>query len=419
MKIFAPAQFFDRTTQPHVMTLVALACISALAMNIFLPSLPSMAAYYNTTPSVISLSVAVYLGASAVIQLFSGPLSDRIGRRPVILFSLALFIFASLAIIWAPTVEMFLVLRFIQAFAATTMVLSRAIVRDTVGKNAAASKIAYVTMGTAVAPMLGPGIGGYLDTYFGWQSVFAFLGAIGLVIFLITWFDLGETAPLQASRQSSQKADYMELLLSQRFWGYCVSSALGSGSFFIYLGGAPFVGTEVFGLSPEQLGLYFGAPSLGYFAGNFISGRYSERFGVDAMVISGLTFTVSGTALSLIVSTSGNGSVLSFFGFMCFVGLGNGLTIPNATAGMLSVRPHLAGTASGLGSAIMIGGGAVLSALAGTVVSINAGETPLLLLMETSAILGFATMLLVLRRQRQLAKQESLSTGPGRTQPHP
>ncbi len=109
-------------------------------MNFFLPSLPSMAAHYNTTPSVISLSVAVYLGASAVIQLFSGPLSDRIGRRPVILLSLALFIFALLAIIWAPTVEMFLVLLFIQAFAATTMVLSRAIVRDTVGKMRRARK---------------------------------------------------------------------------------------------------------------------------------------------------------------------------------------------------------------------------------------------------------------------------------------
>ena len=274
-------------------------------------------------------------------------------------------------------------------------------------------------MGTTVAPILGPGIGGYLDRCFGWQSVFAFLGAIGLVIFLITWFDLGETVPLQTSRQNSQRADYMELLKSQRFWGYCVSSALGSGSFFIYLSGAPFVGTELFGLSPEQLSLYFGAPALGYFAGNFISGHYSERFGVDAMVISGLNFTVSGTALSLIVSASGNGSVLSFFGFMCFVGLGNGLTIPNATAGMLSVRPHLAGTASGLGSAIMIGGGAALSALAGTVVSIDAGETPLLLIMETSAIFGFATMLLVLRRQRKLAKQECLATGPDKTQPHP
>ena len=108
-----------------------------------------------------------------------------------------------------------------------------------------------------------------------------------------------------------------------------------------------------------------------------------------------------------------------YFEFMCFGGLGNCLTIPNATTGMLSVRPHLAGTASGLGSAIMIGGGAALSALAGTVVSIDAGETLLILLMETSAILGFATMLLVLRRQRQLAKQESLATGPDKTQPHP
>tara|TARA_B100000780_G_scaffold39422_1_gene24527 strand:- start:739 stop:1488 length:750 start_codon:yes stop_codon:yes gene_type:complete len=249
--------------------------------------------------------------------------------------------------------------------------------------------------------------------------VFAFLGALELVIFLLTWFDLGEIAPLKTSRQSSQKAYYMELLTSQRFWRYCMSSALGSGSFFIYLGGAPFVGTEVFGLSSEQLGLYFGAPALSYFTGNFISGPYSERSGVDAMVISGLTLIISGTALSLIVSASGNGSVLSFFGFMCFVCLGNGLTIPNVTPGMLSVRPHLAGTASGLGSAIMIGGGAALSALAGTVVSIDAGETLLILLMETSAILGFATMLLVLRRQRQLAKQESLATGSDRTQPHP
>lgn len=135
------------------------------------------------------------------------------------------------------------------------------------------------------------------------------------------------------------------------------------------------------------------------------------------MVISRLTFTVSRTALSLIVSTFSNGWVLSFFGFMCFVSLGNGLTIPNATTGMLSVRPPLAGAASGLGSANMIGGGAALSALAGTFVSIEAGETPVLILMEPSTFLDFATMLLVLRRQRQLAKHESLVTSPNRTQP--
>ena len=99
MRIFAPAQFLDQSSQPHIATLIALASISALAMNIFLPSLPSMAAYYNTTPSMMSLSVAIYLGASALLQLFSGPISDRIGRRPVILIILILFIIASLATI--------------------------------------------------------------------------------------------------------------------------------------------------------------------------------------------------------------------------------------------------------------------------------------------------------------------------------
>ena len=106
-EVFCAGSIFDQSTQPHIVTLIALASISALAMNIFLPSLPSMAAYYNTTPSVMSLSVAIYLGASALLQLFSGPTSDRIGRRPVILVSLGLFIIASLATIWAPNAETF------------------------------------------------------------------------------------------------------------------------------------------------------------------------------------------------------------------------------------------------------------------------------------------------------------------------
>ena len=405
MRIFAPARFLDQSTQPHIATLIALASISALAMNIFLPSLPSMAAYYNTTPSIMSLSVAIYLGASALLQLFSGPISDRIGRRPVILISLILFLIASLATIWAPNAETFLALRFVQAFAATTMVLSRAVVRDTVGKDAAASKIAYVTMGMAVAPMIGPGIGGYLDKYFGWQAIFVLLAGLGICIFILTWFDLGETAPKNKTSFSQQVIEYKQLLKSQRFWGYCLASALGSGSFFIYLGGGPFVGTEIFGLTPEQLGLYFGAPAMGYFAGNYMSGRWSQKFGIDAMVFSGLGFTGLGSALSLIVSYVGYGSSLSFFGFMCFVGFGNGMTIPNATAGMLSARPNLAGTASGIGSAIMIGGGAALSALAGAMVSIDSGEIPLLWLMECSAVSGILIMLLVRARQRKLARK--------------
>ena len=165
------------------------------------------------------------------------------------------------------------------------------------------------------------------------------------------------------------------------------------------------MGTEIFGLTPEQLGLYFGAPAMGYFAGNYMSGRWSQKFGIDAMVFSGLGFTSLGSALSLIVSYVGYGSSLSFFGFMCFVGFGNGMTIPNATAGMLSARPNLAGTASGIGSAIMIGGGAALSALAGAMVSIDSGEIPLLWLMECSAVSGILIMLPVRARQRKLARK--------------
>jgi MFS transporter, DHA1 family, multidrug resistance protein len=163
------------------------------------------------------------------------------------------------------------------------------------------------------------------------------------------------------------------------------------------------VGTEIFGRTPEQLGLYFGAPAMGNFAGNYMSGRWSQKFWIDAMVCSGLGFTSLGSALSLTVSYVGYGSSLSFFGFMCFFGFGNGMTIPNATAGMLSARPNLAGTASGIGSAIMIGGGAAFSALADAMVFIDSSEIPLLWLMECSAASGILIMLPVRARQPKLA----------------
>ena len=120
------------------------------------------------------------------------------------------------------------------------------------------------------------------------------------------------------------------------------------------------MGSIVYNLTPKMLGLYFGAPAIGYFLGNFLSGRFTIRFGIDAMIIWGLWIIFSGLSLSMVCSYVGYGTVETFFGFMVFVGLGNGLTIPNATAGMLSVRPHLAGTASGLGGAMMIAIGAAL-----------------------------------------------------------
>lgn len=402
MTEFPKSRFLDRKTQPSMLTLVLLASISMLAMNSFLPSLPSMATHFDTTTAIMGLSVAIYLGSSAVLQILVGPLSDKIGRRPALLWSLGIFIFASFACVFAQDTAVFMTLRAIQAFAACTMVLSRAIVRDTNDTQTSASKIAYIAMGMAITPMFAPALGGFLDNWFGWQANFWMLGGVGTLIWILTYFDQGETVPPSTEGFREQLKEYPELLTSRRFWGYCLASAFSGGAYFAYLGGGPFVGSVVFNLSPEQLGIYFGTPAIGYFAGNFISGRYSVRFGIDAMILSGLNIILVGMTLSLILSYLGYASVNSFFGFMIFVGLGNGLCLPNATAGMLSVRPHLAGAASGLGGSISIAGGAALSTVAGAILVPGSTEMPLLLLMWASSLAGVILILSVRRRNKKL-----------------
>ena len=404
MTDFAPARFLDRHSQPHIVTLILLASIGAVTMNMFLPSLPAMATHFNTSTATMGLAVGVYLGASAVFQILSGPLSDMIGRRPIVLWSLAIFIAASVAINFAPNLTTFFILRALQAVAGTTMVLSRAIVRDTTSTEKAGSRIAYVTMGMSIVPMISPAIGGYIETHFGWQGNFWMLGLIGAMCFAIAFMDQGETAPSTSKNAWAQFQQYPELLTSQRFWGYCLASSLGSGAFFAYIGGAPFVGSVIYGLSPQQLGLYFGAPALGYFVGNFLSGRYSTRFGIDTMVTCGLLITLFGLSMSFAISAASLGSAKAFFGFMTLVGLGNGMTIPNATAGMLSIKPELAGTASGLGSAIMIGGGAALSAIAGLQLQGATSDLPLIELMLVSVFAGLLCILYVMHRNKALKR---------------
>ena len=397
-------RFLDRRTPPHISTLILLAGISALAMNMFLPSLPGMAAYFETDYRLMQLSVALYLGVNAVFQVLIGPVSDRLGRRPVILGGLALFLLATLGCIFAPNAFIFLSFRMVQAAVVVAMVLSRAVVRDMVPDAQAASMIGYVTMGMAVVPMIGPAFGGLLDEVFGWKATFWALFVLGGLVTWQTWADLGETAPMSGRSLARQFADYPELLTSPRFWGYALAAAFSAGSFFAYLGGAPFVGEQVFGLPPAVLGLFFGAPAIGYFLGNFLSGRFSVRVGINRMVLWGAIINAAGIALNLGLFYAGIGNEFSFFGLMALMGLGNGMTMPNATAGTLSVRPHLAGTASGLGGALMIGGGAALSAFAGTLLTPQTGALPLLWIMLISALAGIAAIALVIWRERQLAR---------------
>ena len=402
MSDFPAPRFLNRSTPPHIMTLILITGLAALSLNVFLPSLPSMAKHFGVEYHVMQLSVSLYLAMTAFLQLFIGPISDRFGRRSVLLISILIFVAATLGAVLAPNFGVFLACRMLQAAIATGFVLTRAVVRDMVSQDKAASMIGYVTMGMSVVPMIGPVIGGMLDQAFGWQASFAVLGIGGVALLALVWADQGETATHRATSFREQAKQYPELLKSQRFWGYCLAAAFASGSFFAYLGGAPFVGTNVFRLDAATLGLYFGAPAVGYLVGNFLSGRYSTRFGINRMVLAGALVTTAGLALLTVLTAIGLGSVAVFFGLIITVGLGNGIMLPSANAGLLSVRPALAGSAAGLGGAFTIGGGAALSALAGVVLTPASGTMPLILLMLISSVISIFCILWVMRRARAI-----------------
>jgi len=396
------ARFLDRTTPPVLATLVLVAGLSALTMNIFLPSLPAMAKWFGVPYGLMQQSVPLYLALSAGLQVVIGPLSDRYGRRKVLLWSLGLFLIATVGTLAAPDATTFLICRMAQAVIASGMVLSRAIVRDITTDAQAASMIGYVTMGMSLVPMIGPVIGGWLDDTFGWQANFALLLVLGVAVMALVWADLGETAVLRGGPVLAQMKEYPRLLTSPRFWGYAMAAAFSSGCFFAYLGGAPFVGTEVYALSSTQVGALFALTAVGYAAGNYLAGRYSVRLGMNRMVLTGCLVTTFGLSLLAVLTWAGWSGPVVFFGLTVFMGLGNGIALPNANAGILSVRPGLAGAASGLGGALIIGGGAALASLAGRLLVPGSTEMPLVLLMLGSSVASVVAILLVIRRARRI-----------------
>ena len=374
-------------------------------MNVFLPSMPGMARHFGVDYGLMQLTVSLFLAATAVLQLFVGPISDRVGRRPVLIGCFLIFLAATAAATQSGSFEFLLAMRVLQAFSAAGMVLSRAIVRDLVEPNRAASMIGYVTMGMALAPMIGPVAGGLLEQQFGWQSTFVLTFVFGLIAFGFVLFDLGETNRNRTASFGAQFRAYPELLTSRRFWGYAATAGFTSGQFFAFLGGGPFVASDILHLSPSEYGLYFGIISVGYIIGNYMSGRFSERFGINNMMLGGAIIAVVGMLISLILFASGFFHPLSLFGPVIMTGIGNGITLPNASAGVVSVRPHLAGSASGLGSALQIGLGSALSVAAGAMLSVESGPFPLIWVMLATSVAGVATALYVIMIERQLARQ--------------
>ena len=352
-----------------------------------------MATEFDVAYGIMGLSLAAYAGVSACLQLVLGPLSDRFGRRPVILWALAIFVVATVGCAMAPNAWTFLACRMVQAVIAPTYAVSLAAIRDTNSREQAAGQFGYLAVAWAAAPMLGPAFGGLLDQMLGWRARFYVLALLGAAVLVLCWADLRETNSAPSNTMAEQYRAYPELLASRRFWAYCVCMAFSVGAFYAFLAGAP-LAASAFDLSPAVLGVYMGSITGGFMAGSFLAGRLAGRLPLTTILIAGRIVACAGLSFGLVLYVAGIGHVWALFGPCLFVGVSNGLTQPGANAGAISVRSTHTGSAAGLASAITVAGASIMAVLAGAVLTEENVRSGLLLVMLASAAVALGAALL-------------------------
>lgn len=380
-------------TPPTIATLILLTGASTLSLNMFLPSLVNIAAEFETDYTLVSVSIAGYLAMTGVLQVIIGPLSDRYGRRPVMLWAVAIFAAASLGCLLAQDIWTFLIFRMAQGAIITGGALARVIVRDTRDPADAIGLLGYISMAMAIAPMLGPMVGGVLDEGFGWRSSFAVYTIIGFALLALIWVDLGETNAAPSATFRHQFAVWPLLLRSGAFWAYSGCVAFSTGAFYAFIAGAPLVASVFFDISPGVLGVYMGSITGGFFCGSFAAARLAKRTDPLAMMIAGRILACAGLAGGLALFAAGVEHEFALFGATLFVGVGNGLTMPSANVGVMNVRTDIAGAASGLSGAMTVAGGAILTWMAGSLVNAETGAMMLLSLMFGASFLGLLSAL--------------------------
>jgi DHA1 family bicyclomycin/chloramphenicol resistance-like MFS transporter len=380
--------------QPRMITYVILTAMTVISTTMFLPALPAMQVAFGVSEAVIGLAVTVFMIAAAVLQLVLGPLSDRVGRRPVVLGVLAVYALASLVCLLAQSITLFLLARMVQAVAMTGGILVGAMVRDQHDRKAAAAKLATISSAMAVVPLMAPVLGGYLELTLGWRAIFGFYTLVGAGMLIWAWFDLAETRYAAPAGGEERR---MDLLKERRFWAYAATQALGAGGFYVFLVGSPFVVSALYQLDAGQIGIGLGSITLGFMTSAAVSARLVGRFGPFRLIVVGRALALAGLSVGLICFAVTDPPVWLFYGATIWVGIGNGLTLANANALALSVRPRLAGTASGLVGAM---GNLVIATLASvTTLALAGAADPVVFFALLIAVVG-ASLLAVLAGNR-------------------
>jgi len=391
-----------RVSAPRVLILlVAMTAIGPMALNILTPAVPGLVATFGTDAASVQLTLSLYLFGLACSQLVMGPLSDRFGRRPVVLAGLTLAAVSSVAALAVTSIEALIVARIIQAIGASTgVVVGRAIIRDLYDRDRAAAMIGWVTTATVVAPMLAPMIGGFLDTALGWHAIFAFVGLVSAATLIGAVVALPET---QAAAMSGGIVRFLTearlLVATPQFCGYALCVAANSAMFFVYVGGAPHVVVTMMGQSSAVYGVWFAAASLGFMAGNFIAAQRSAVFGVDRMIWWGTLVALLAVVIecALVIAVPDGGPAIIFVP-QIIISIGSGFLMPNALAGAVSVRPQAAGTASGFTGFLQMGLGAISAQVVSHLLDGASSALPMVLVMLGFGLAGVAGYVGLVRR---------------------
>lgn len=346
-----------------VLLISVLVTLGPFTNNIVIPSLPGISAEFGASYGAAQLVLSVYLAAFAAAQLFVGPLSDRFGRKPVLIGSLAGFVFTSALGAAATSLEMLIAIRLVQALAiSATMSVGRAMVRDLFSSDRIAQVYAYVGTALAIGPTLGPVFGGLLEESLGWRSVFLFTVGVGVAMLAIVLACLGETnlhRNPHAMNPRQMFGNYLRLLGTRKYVGYVSCNTFCYGGVFCYTSGSAYVLIDLLHVTPLTFGILYAITVGCYGIGTLTASQFTRRLGVDRMILTGgAIMTVAGTAM-LVLPLIGIFEVWSvvvpFGGFT----LGTGFVFPSGQAGAITPYPRMAGAASSMLSFLQMSSAAI------------------------------------------------------------